>query len=385
MPGPGSYTRDDVLEIQCHGGPAAARGVLDAVLACGVRLADPGEFTLRAYLNGRLDLLQAEAVLDVVRARTEAALRIHEGLLGGRLSREVQGWQESLTGALALVEAYLDFPDEDVGELDRERVRVAVADLTGALEEKLATFAWGRTSRDGFGVALVGAPNTGKSSLLNRLLEEERAIVSPVPGTTRDTIEAWLNALGVSVRIFDTAGLRGPADSLEAEGVRRARAAAEGADLVVFVTDGSRELGEDEAQEAQRLASRGRVLGVVNKGDLGDRPLAALRRVLGGEPLVVSARTGARIDSLLEALRQAAWGGTGTGDAVPLTHRRHREAVERAAAALRRGLAAWEQGTFPEVAASELHEAHRCLGELLGWGTPDDVLEEIFSRFCIGK
>ncbi|MEW6487752.1 MAG: tRNA modification GTPase, partial [Thermodesulfobacteriota bacterium] len=229
MPGPGSYTRDDVLEIQCHGGPAAARGVLDAVLACGVRLADPGEFTLRAYLNGRLDLLQAEAVLDVVRARTEAALRIHEGLLGGRLSREVQGWQESLTGALALVEAYLDFPDEDVGELDRERVRIAVADLTGALEEKLATFAWGRTSRDGFGVALVGAPNTGKSSLLNRLLEEERAIVSPVPGTTRDTIEAWLNALGVSVRIFDTAGLRGPADSLEAEGVRGARAAGEGA------------------------------------------------------------------------------------------------------------------------------------------------------------
>jgi tRNA modification GTPase len=385
MPGPGSYTREDVLEIQCHGGPAAARGVLDAVLACGVRLADPGEFTLRAYLNGRLDLLQAEAVLDVVQARTAAALRVHEELLGGRLSREVQGWQEALTGVLALVEAYLDFPDEEVGEVDRERVRLALADLAATLDAKLSTFSWGRVARDGFAVALVGAPNTGKSSLLNRLLEEDRAIVSPVPGTTRDTIEAWLNALGVSVRILDTAGLRGSADPLEAEGVRRARLAAEGADLVVFVTDGSRDLGQDEAEEARRLGVRGPVLAVVNKADLGSRPQGALRRVFGAEPVVVSALTGEGIGALLEAIRQAAWGGTGAGDAAPLTHRRHRDAVERAAAALRRGLAAWEQGRYPEVAASELHEAHRCFGELLGWGTPDDVLAEIFSRFCIGK
>lgn len=385
MPGPGSYTRDDVLEIQCHGGPAAARGVLDAVLACGARLANPGEFTLRAYLRGRLDLLQAEAVLDVVQARTEAALRVHEGLLGGHLSREVQVWQEALTSTLALLEAHLDFPDEDVGELDQGRIRTAVAELAEALEAKLATFAWGRTSREGFAAALVGAPNTGKSSLLNRLLEDDRAIVSPVPGTTRDTIEAWLNALGVSVRLWDTAGLRGPTDPVEAEGVRRARAAAEGADLVIFVADGSRDLGEEEAQEARRLGARGSVVGVVNKGDLGDRPLAALEQLLGVEPLVVSARTGAGIPLLLGAIRQAAWGGAGLADEAPLTRRRHRDAVERAAAALRRGLAVWEQGGFPEVAASELHEAHRWLGDLLGWGTPEDVLEEIFSRFCIGK
>ena len=386
MPGPNSYTQEDVLELQCHAGPAAARGVLDAVLACGVRLADGGEFTLRAYLKGRLDLLQAEAVLDVVQARTEAALRVHEGLLGGSLSREVQGWQEALTGILALVEGHLDFPDDEVGEVDRDGFRAAVAGLAGALEAKLATFAWGRTSREGFAVALAGAPNTGKSSLLNRLLEEDRAMVSPVPGTTRDTIEARLNALGVSVRLIDTAGLRATSDPLEAEGVRRARAAAEDADLTVFVADGGRELEDDEAEEAQRLGARGRVLAVVNKGDLGHRPLDALRRALGGEPLVVSARTGAGIGPLLEAIRQAAWGGgRAAPDAAPLTHRRHRDAVERAAAALRRGLDAWEQGAFPEVAASELHEAHRCLGELLGWGTPDDVLEEIFSRFCIGK
>lgn len=385
MPGPGSYTREDVLEIQCHGGPAASRAVLDAALEQGARLAEPGEFTLRAYLRGRVDLLQAEAVLDLIRARTDEALRVHEGLLGGSLSREVEGWQAGLGQALSLLEAHLDFPEDDLGPLDANRVAAAVGSVAREMEEKLATFTWGRTAREGFTVALLGSPNTGKSSLLNRLLAEDRAIVSPIPGTTRDTIEAWCSALGVPVRLLDTAGLRRASDSVEEEGVRRARAAAEGADLVLFLCDGGRDLDPEEWEEARHLAARVSAVPVVNKSDLGAAPRAALERLFGGAPLRVSALTGEGIPGLLTAIREAAWSGTGPKTEAPLTRARHRRAVEQALAGIRRALGVLAENQYPEVAASELHGVRASLGELLGWGTPEDVLEEIFSQFCIGK
>ncbi|MDW7708974.1 MAG: tRNA uridine-5-carboxymethylaminomethyl(34) synthesis GTPase MnmE [Deferrisomatales bacterium] len=385
MPGPASYTREDVLEIQCHGGPAGP-AVLDALLFSGARLAEPGEFTLRAYLRGRVDLLQAEAVLDVVRARTDAALKVHEELLGGALSRDVEQWQQALGHCLARLEAHLDFPEDDLGDLDQTHTAQALTPVVAAMEGKLSTYSWGRTLRDGYTVALVGAPNTGKSSLLNRLLEEDRAIVSPTPGTTRDTIEAWLNALGTPIRLVDTAGLRPARDPLEEEGVRRARAAAARADLVLLVCDGARDLRPEEIEEAERLQHQHQVRGVMNKADLGARPCAQLAAVLGEPPLVLSALTGEGIPALLQDLREAAGSGPrdGAGDA-PLTRVRHRRAVEQALAALRRALLVLEGGGFPEVAASEMHEARRCLSELLGWGTPEDVLEDIFSEFCIGK
>lgn len=385
MPGPNSYTREDVLEIQCHGGGAASCGVLDAVLTSGARLADPGEFTLRAYLRGRVDLLQAEAVLDVVRARTGAALRVHEELLGGRLSQDVERWQVQLGEALTLLEAHLDFPEEDVGELEGTRITAGVTAVAAAMEEKLLSYPWGRTNREGFSVALVGAPNTGKSSLLNRLLEEDRAIVSPVPGTTRDTIETWLNVLGIPVRLLDTAGLRCSKDALEEEGVRRARAAAARADLVLFVCDGSLDLSPEESAEATAFSRHLRVLGVVNKADLDELPRARLAGTLGREPLLLSALTGQGLPALLREIREEAWSGRGPSVEAPLTRARHRRAVEQALAALRRALEILQGASFPEVAASELHGARRCLGELLGWGTPEDVLEGIFSEFCIGK
>ncbi|MBE0617949.1 MAG: tRNA uridine-5-carboxymethylaminomethyl(34) synthesis GTPase MnmE [Proteobacteria bacterium] len=385
MPGPGSYTREDVLEIHCHGGQAAARAVLDAVLDCGTRLADPGEFTLRSYLRGRVDLLQAEAVLDVIRARTGEALETHEGLLDGGLSRKVSEWQEKLVHALSLLEAHLDFPEEALGELDAGAVTAAVGAVAAEMEGKLATYSWGRTAREGFTAALVGSPNTGKSSLLNRLLEEDRAIVSPVPGTTRDTIEAWLNVLGVPVRLLDTAGLRRAGNAVEEEGIRRARAAAQGADVVVLLCDGGRELTSEERWEAESLAGSGRAIPVVNKVDLGAAPGGTLERLFGRPPLLVSALTGDGVPGLLEALREAAWSGRGPRPEAPLTRLRHRQAVEQALAGLRRALRVLGEGRFPEVAASELHGARGFLAELLGWGTPEDVLDEIFSEFCIGK
>ena len=386
MPRPHSYTREDVLELQCHGGFSAARVVLEATLAGGARLAEPGEFTLRAFLNGRLDLLQAEAVVDVIRARTAESLRVHEDLLAGRLSQVVETWQQHLAHVLTFLEAHLDFADEeDVGSFAPGPSVAALGSLLSEMEERLGTFPWGRACRDGYTVAILGAPNTGKSSLLNTLLEEDRAIVSSVPGTTRDAVDGWVNALGVSVRLVDTAGLRDTSDEIEGEGVSRARAAAERADLILFVTDGSRELCAGETLELKRLAAAGKTLAVVNKIDLQRVPVRTLAEEFGAPPLEISALTGAGIPQLLHALRDRAWGGEGSGCEVPPTRKRHHQCVAAAASAVRQAIQVLEQNGFLEVAASELHGARRHLAELLGHGTAEDVLQAVFSDFCIGK
>ncbi|RMG91968.1 MAG: tRNA uridine-5-carboxymethylaminomethyl(34) synthesis GTPase MnmE [Candidatus Dadabacteria bacterium] len=386
MPGPASYTREDVLEIHCHGGPAAAQGVLGAALAAGARLARPGEFTLRAFLNGRIDLVQAEAVLDVIQARTQEALRAHEALLAGALSEEVGSWQHRLGRLLARVEAHLDFPEEeDVGSEDWEAIRDELGELAREMGRKLETFGWGRTIREGYTVALVGVPNVGKSSLLNRLVGEERAIVTELPGTTRDLIDGWTQAAGVPVRILDTAGLRAARDPVEAEGVRRAERARDEADAVILVCEAGRELLPGEEEEARRLAQRGTGVVVVNKADLGPGPLERLR-ALGLDPVPVSARTGQGLPALLDRIAALARGGaSGPGGEAPLTRERHRAKVEDALAAVRRAGEILGRAGMPEVGASELHAARRALAELLGWGTPDDVLDQIFSQFCIGK
>ncbi len=384
MPGPASYTREDVLEIHCHGGHAAARQVLSLCLEAGARPAGPGEFTLRAFLNGRIDLVQAEAVLDVIRARGDAALAAHQALLGGELSREVAGWQEDLGRVLVCLEAFLDFPDEeDVGEPEMDRLLADLDRVGAAMDAKLATYAWGRTVRDGFTAALVGPPNAGKSSLLNRLLGQERAIVTEVPGTTRDAVDGWIQPGGVPVRLVDTAGLRASRDRVEAEGVRRARRVAEEADCVVLVCDGAR--APTAAERVEIASQTGPVLAVANKADLGRAGVAALAEALGRPPLEVSAVTGEGIPALTaELARRAGEMGAG-GVEAPLTRERHRAALEDARAAVGRASDLLRTGGFPEVAASELHGARRALAGLLGWGTAEDVLEGIFSEFCIGK
>lgn len=384
MPGPSSYTREDVLEFQCHGGQAAALAILEAVLASGARLAEPGEFTLRAFLRGRVDLVQAEAVLDTIEARTAEALRIHGALLEGRLSAEVASWQELLGEALALVETELDFSEEEVPALEPAALAGRLDSVRRTMERKLETYAWGRVCREGYRVALVGSPNVGKSSLLNALAGEERAIVSGIPGTTRDAIEVGLNACGAPVRIVDTAGLRRGGDEVEEEGVRRARKAASGADLVLFVCDGGRPLRPEEEEELRRLDGAG-VLPVVNKVDLGREPVRPLRDLCVRGPVEVSARTGEGIDALLLRLREAAWAGGREGPEAPLTRGRHRDAVERAKGCVERATSLLENGGYPEVVAAELHAARRALAELLGWGSPEDVLDRIFADFCIGK
>lgn len=384
MPGPHSHTREDVVEIHSHGGRVAANLVLGRALALGARLAEPGEFTLRAFLRGRIDLVQAEAVADVIGAVSSEALKVHEELLGGALSAVVAGWQNSLGGALALLESQLDFPEDDLEAPDLGALVAEVSAVAAQMKAKLESFAWGRVAREGFRVAVVGLPNVGKSSLLNAMLGEERAITSPHPGTTRDTIEATLNAFGAPVHLVDTAGLRDTGDEIEELGVARARRAADAADLVLFVLDGSREMTCEEAAEAGKLAQERKPhLLVSNKADL--RAVNTFPAAFESQPLFVSAKTGEGVEALLCEIRDRALSGEGGGDGGVLTRERHRAAVAEAHEALRNALASLAEGNRMDAAASEMQRSRNALRALLGWGTPEDVLDRIFSEFCIGK
>lgn len=385
MPGPASYTREDVAEIQCHGGRAAAACILDAVLALGARLAEPGEFTLRACLNGRIDLLQAEAVLDVINAATSESLQVHEEILSGMLSEEVRGWSGLIVRSLMYVEGNLDFSDEEDITFDFVDALVPLEEAINAIKSKLLTFEWGSANRVGLVAVLTGAPNTGKSSLLNRFAGEERVIVSPLPGTTRDTVDIWVNAGGVPVRFIDTAGIRQSGDCLEMEGVARARRAISSANVILFISDGGRLLTDDEVGEAVGLSGKTNVIPVINKIDLGERPADRLGDIFSTDPHLVSAVTGEGIEHLLSAIKAYAGGGPGLSSEAPLTRKRHKICLESALECLIRAKDILEAEGFPEVAASEMHAARSRLGELIGEGAPEDVLNAVFSEFCIGK
>ena len=386
MRAPHSYTGEDVAEVHCHGGSQIQRGALDLFIAAGARLARPGEFTQRAFLNGRLDLAQAEAVAALIGARSEQAARTALGQLDGRLSRLLRRFTDELRELLLLLEAHIDFPDDDLGTLDvaavAERAEAVHAQMT-ALQ---ATFDTGRALREGVGVLILGRPNVGKSSLLNALLGEARAIVTEIPGTTRDTVEEQLVLGGIPLRLIDTAGVRDTDDPIEREGVRRASDKAAAADLVLLVIDASRPLcGEDRMAIA--LAPPGRTVLVRNKSDLPPADDVAEELAVFPRQVAVSARCGGGLAALEEAVVAFFRGPTGMAleEGVVLSERRHREALAGALAAVARFLDELTVGTPLECQALELREALAALGQITGETTPDAILDQIFSRFCIGK
>jgi len=384
MRAPHSFTREDVVEVHCHGGMVVIRRIVDAFLDIGARLAGPGEFTQRAFLSGRLDLSQAEAVIDLIRARSESAGRVALAQLDGRISRTVLEMSDRLADLLSHVESLVDFPEEDIEFAELSFFEEEAAALLGRIDIFLENFDMGRILREGLSVLILGKPNVGKSSLLNLLLGEARAIVTDIPGTTRDTIEESLVLGGIPLRLIDTAGVRDTDDPVEAEGVARARAKIASADLILLVIDSSRPL--DEQDQLAFNACRGqKTLLVCNKADLSQMPLPS--EVTQVPNVFLSCRSGEGLPVLRDSI-VSLLGGSVQGDLaqdVIFSDRRHRDALLRTREALIRFQSALTAGLSPEFPALELREALDALGEILGKTTPDNILDRIFSRFCIGK
>lgn len=399
--GPGTFTGEDVVEFTGHGGTLVTARVLAAFLAAGARLAAPGEFTRRAFLNGRMDLARAEAVADVIAASTDDALRIARAQLAGGLSSRITGLRDELLDALAHVEATVDFPDEDLhpdGNEALARRFDAVAAACAALAE---TFRRGRLFREGARVVLCGRPNVGKSSLLNALAGRSRSIVTAEPGTTRDVVEEAIDLGGLPVVLADTAGLRDAVGEAEAEGVRRSRDAAASADVVLLVYDASAGFGPDDRRAAQDVAGRPSIV-VANKSDLApaESPVdsrrygpadglgaPALSTLPASVAIPVSAKTGAGLDALSVEVRRVLLGAQGAGDSetVVVTRARHREALDAACARLVAAAAAARRGESPDLIASDARRAMDSLGEIVGAVSTEDLLGAIFARFCVGK
>ncbi|HRR40292.1 MAG TPA: tRNA uridine-5-carboxymethylaminomethyl(34) synthesis GTPase MnmE [Syntrophales bacterium] len=387
MRAPHSYTGEDTLEIHCHGSPAVLRAVLEEVLKAGARPAEPGEFTRRAFLNGRMDLSQAEAVADLVAARAAKAREVAIAQLKGGLAEKVKEMRAVLEEQLAMLEAAVDFPEENIETEPPSEAAGKIGAVAAEIARLLATYDEGRLYREGIHVVIAGRPNVGKSSLLNRLLGEERAIVTPIPGTTRDFIEEEIQVGGVAVRLADTAGIREAGDVIEEEGIGRVWERVARADAVVFLLDGSEGLSSDDIRILEGLKGK-KVIVAVNKSDLPQRlGRADVEGVFPGpRPLMISAKFGSGIEDLKKRILETVLDGEemGRGEEV-LCNVRHKDAFERTAEFLAQAGESLASGLSPEFAAQDIRDALRCLGEITGETTSEDILDRIFASFCVGK
>jgi len=383
MRAPRTFTREDVVEITCHGGVLASKSVLDATLSAGARLAEPGEFTRRAFLNGRLDLAQAEAVADLIHAQTDLALSAANEQLAGKLSQRINELRDQMVATLAHVEAHIDFPDEDIAPDTKAKLIQRLEDAVSFMERLLKSADEGQILRRGVRAAIIGRPNAGKSSLLNQLLGHDRAIVSTIAGTTRDTIEETANIRGLPIVFIDTAGLRESENEIEAEGIRRSHASLQKAELVLHVIDGSEPFHETDQKHLNEANNKKRVV-VVNKSDLSQN-----LRFAAGQPSHVSnvsCTRGIGIEELKDTIKDLLWSGNISSENLQvMINSRHQDALRRACEATRITIDALKNDISLDLAAIDLRIAVDAVGEVVGKTTTEDILDSIFSQFCIGK
>jgi tRNA modification GTPase len=380
---PHSYTTDDVVEISAHGSPVVLRHIVELAAARGARLAEPGEFTMRAFLNGRIDLTQAEAVRDLIESQTLYQARVAAQQLEGALSRRLQPVKRTLVELVATMEAGIDFAEDDVAVLPSAEIISRIEEVRRPLEQLRASFAYGKMVHEGLTLAIVGRPNVGKSSLFNRLVEHERAIVTATPGTTRDLVTETVALGGVPIKLVDTAGIRHSADEAESIGIRKSYEALSEADLVLVVLDSTRELSAED-RELLVACADGRGLAVANKADLA--PQAALQ-IDEARVFRTSAVTGEGIDALRAAILDQVSGGAAQSEREPgfLTNIRHQRLVEESLSCLAAATHAVERNIPHEMIMLDLYGALRPLDAITGETTTDDILNLIFSSFCIGK
>jgi len=385
MRAPRSYTKEDIVEINCHGGIIPLRAILNLILENGARLAQPGEFTKRAFLNGRIDLAQAEAVLDIIRAKTDSALKIGIQQLKGTLSKHINKIREVLLGTLSSLEANIDFPEEEVSSTNLKKVRQDLENINQQLKSMLEASAYGRILREGVSTVICGRTNVGKSSLLNALLKQERSIVTPIAGTTRDTIEEIINIKGIPIKIIDTAGIIEPRDLVEHKAVLRSKKYINSADLVILVFDGTKRLNADDQILIKKLKKK-TVLAVINKIDLRQKIEKERLTRIFNNLISISAKKNKNINLLEDALvNLICKGKVISAEAACVANMRHIEKLKYLQKFVAQAINSLDNNLSLEFIAQDIKDALGYLDEIVGRRFSDDLLDRIFSEFCIGK
>ncbi len=387
MKGPKTYTAEDVVEINCHGSMVSLRKTLALVLRKGARLAEPGEFTKRAFLNGRLDLSQAEAVIDMIRAKTDKSFDVAVSQLEGRLSLKVEEIRQKLLDLLVDITVNIDYPDEDIEEMTYEKLEESIVETQDMIEKLLETSSTGRMIREGIKIAIVGKPNVGKSSLMNGLLKETRAIVTDIPGTTRDTIEEVLSIRNIPVYLVDTAGIRETSDKVEKMGIEKSKEAFNQADFILFLLDGSRPLEEEDLQIMEFLKER-KSLVLINKRDLGEaisiEEISA--KLPASQVIEASLLKGQGITEIEDAVEDLVYGGEIVQkESMMVNNVRHIELLQQAVKSLTDALHMSERREALDFIEVDVKNAYERLGEIIGETVSDDIINEVFARFCLGK
>lgn len=387
MKEPHTYTKEDVAEINCHGSMVSLRKTLEVVIRNGARLAEPGEFTKRAFLNGRLDLSQAEAVIDLIKAKTDRTFDVAMGQLSGRFSEEIKNIRAALMDLLVQVTVNIEYPDEDIEELTYDGMENQISGISDMIEKLLLTADSGKILRDGLNVAIIGKPNVGKSSLMNELLKETRAIVTEIPGTTRDTIEEVISIKNIPVRLTDTAGIRETEDKIEQIGIEKSKKSFNEADLIIFVMDSSREISEEDKEIIEIIGSRKAIV-LINKIDLGAK--------WNREDIVAMMPNASVIETSMlqrlgvteiedEIVNMVYSGNVKQNDSLMVTNVRHKELLERAFNSLKDAYNMAVMREAMDFIEVDVKAAYDYLGEIIGETVSDDIINEVFARFCLGK